>query len=102
MFPNNWLYSRIPRKIITSGEAISEVVKLVPGVKPRNVKSVSAGVDFRRFDFQIDGMPIRKELGVKSNKDQHKLLTIDEYPVGLINNNFNETGDYIYSDIKLF
>jgi len=45
---------------------------------------------------------LSKKLGVKSNKDQHKLLTIDEYPVGLINNNFNETGDYIYSDIKLF
>jgi len=64
MFPNNWLYSRIPRKIITSGEAISEVVKSVPGVKPENVKSVSAGVDFRRFDFNIDGTNIRKELGV--------------------------------------
>jgi len=37
MFPNNWLYSRIPRKIITSGEAISAVVKSVPGVKPENV-----------------------------------------------------------------
>ena len=64
MFPNNWLYSRIPRKIITSGEAISEVVKSVPGVKPENVQSVSAGVDFRRFDFQINGMNIREELGI--------------------------------------
>ena len=64
MFPNNWLYSRIPRKIITSGEAISEVVKSVPGVNPRNVKSVSAGVDFRRFDFKINGIKIREELGV--------------------------------------
>ena len=64
MFPNNWLYSRIPRKIITSGEAISEVVKSVPGVNPGNVKSVSAGVDFRRFDFKINGIKIREELGV--------------------------------------
>ena len=64
MFPNNWLYSRIPRKIITSGEAISEVVKSVPGVNPGNVKSVSAGVDFRRFDFKINRIKIREELGV--------------------------------------
>ncbi len=64
MFPNNWLYSRIPKKIITSGEAISEVVKSVPGVNPGNVKSVSAGVDFRRFDFKINGIKIREELGV--------------------------------------
>ena len=64
MFPNNLLYSRIPRKIITSGEAISEVVKSVPGVNPGNVKSVSAGVDFRRFDFKIKGIKIREELGV--------------------------------------
>ena len=64
MFPNNWLYSRIPRKIITSGEAISEVVKSVHGVNPGNVKSVSAGVDFRRFDFKINGIKIREELGV--------------------------------------
>ena len=64
IFPNNLLYSRIPRKIITSGEAISEVVKSVPGVNPGNVKSVSAGVDFRRFDFKINGIKIREELGV--------------------------------------
>ena len=64
MFPNNLLYSRIPRKIITSGEAISEVVKSVSGVNPGNVKSVSAGVDFRRFDFKINGIKIREELGV--------------------------------------
>jgi len=64
IFPNNLLYSRIPKKIITSGETISEVVKSVSGVKPENVKSVSAGVDFRRFDFQINGMRIREELGV--------------------------------------
>jgi len=65
MFPNNWLYSRIPKKIITSGGAISNVVTAVSGVRPENVKSISAGVDFRRFDFKIDGMKIREELGIK-------------------------------------
>lgn len=64
IFPNNWLYSRIPEKIITSGEAISKVVTSVSGVKPENVKSISAGVDFRRFNFEIEGKKIRDELGV--------------------------------------
>lgn len=68
IFPNNWLYSKIPQKIITSGEAISEVVKSVAGVKSENVKSVSAGVDFRRFNFKTDGTRIREELGVKPNQ----------------------------------
>jgi glycosyltransferase involved in cell wall biosynthesis len=68
VFPNNLLYSWIAKKIITSGEAISNVVLAVSGVKPENVKSVSAGVDFRRFDFKTDGSKIREELGVKSGQ----------------------------------
>ena len=68
VFPNNWLYSRIPKKIITSGEAISNVVTGVSGVIPENVKSISAGVDFRRFDFKIDGGAIRSELGIKAEQ----------------------------------
>ena len=67
-FPNNWLYSRIPKKVITSGEAISNVVTGVSGVIPENVKSISAGVDFRRFDFKIDGGLIRSELGIKATQ----------------------------------
>ena len=58
VFPNNLLYSKIPRKIITSGEAISDIVKSVSGVKAKNVKSVSAGVDFKKFDFNLDGKRI--------------------------------------------
>ena len=65
IFPNNLLYSKIPRKIITSGEAISEIVKSVSGVNKKNVKSVSAGVDFKKFDFNLDGKRIRDELGIK-------------------------------------
>lgn len=68
IFPNNWLYSRIPKKIITSGEAISNVVNGVSGVKAENVKSVAAGVDFRRFDFNINGEAIRKELKLKPDQ----------------------------------
>ena len=37
VFPNNLLYSKIPRKIITSGEVISDIVKSVSGVKAKNV-----------------------------------------------------------------
>ena len=68
IFPNNLLYSTIPQKIITSGDAISKVVKSVYGVKPENVKSVSAGVDFRRFDFHINGKRIREELGINPSQ----------------------------------
>ena len=67
-FPNNWLYSKIPKKIITSGEAISKVVSSVSGVDPKNVKSISAGVDFKRFDFNIDCSKIKKELKINSNQ----------------------------------
>ena len=35
--PNSWLYSKIPKKIITSGEVISEIVSSVAGVNPKNV-----------------------------------------------------------------
>ena len=67
-FPNNWLYSKIPKKIITSGEAISKLVSSVSGVDPKNVQSISAGVDFKRFDFNIDCSNIKKELKINSNQ----------------------------------
>ena len=66
--PNSWLYSKIPKKIITSGEVISEIVSSISGVEPDNVKSISAGVDFRKFDFKITGRKIKNELGINSNQ----------------------------------
>ena len=66
--PNSWLYSKIPKKIITSGEVISEIVSSVSGVNSNNVKSISAGVDFRKFDFKIDGSKIKSEIGINSNQ----------------------------------
>jgi len=66
--PNSWLYSKIPKKIITSGEVISEIVSSISGVNPLNVKSISAGVDFRKFDFKIDGSKIKSEIGINSNQ----------------------------------
>jgi glycosyltransferase involved in cell wall biosynthesis len=62
-FPNSWLYSS-PDRIITSGQAISDIVTQVRGVKSEHVTSVSAGVDLRRFDCNISGAEIRKSLGV--------------------------------------
>jgi len=67
-FFNNWLYSSIPKRIITSGEAISEVVSSVPGVDREKVKSISAGVDLKRFDFNIDCSKIKQELKINSNQ----------------------------------
>ena len=66
--PNSWLYSKIPKKIITSGEVIAEIVSSVSGVDPENVKSISAGVDFRKFNFKIDGSKIKSEIGIHSNQ----------------------------------
>lgn len=63
-FPKNWIYSSFPARIITSGEAISAEMTRLDGVTPEKVVSVSAGVDMRRFDFNISGEPIRSELQV--------------------------------------
>ncbi len=67
-FPNSWLYSSGPARIITSGEAISEIVTQVGGVKRENVTSVSAGVNLKRFDFKISGTEFRKTLGLEENQ----------------------------------
>ena len=63
-FPNSWLYSSAPGRIITSGEAISDIVNQVNGVNPGNVASVSAGVNLKRFDFNISGREFRRSLGI--------------------------------------
>lgn len=67
-FPNNWLYSKAPDHIITSGEAISDLVRRVKGVRPENVSSVSAGVDLKRFDFHLSGGCVRQELGLQAGQ----------------------------------
>ena len=65
-FPKNWIYSSFPARIITSGEAISAEMIRLDGVIPDKVVSVSAGVDMRRFDFNISGEPVRAELKIDS------------------------------------
>ena len=67
-FPNHLLYSHIPRRILTSGSMVSDIVKRIRYVDSGNVVSIPAGVDLRRFNSDIAGEKIRKEL--KVNPDQ--------------------------------
>ena len=64
-FPNHLLYSYIPERILTSGEAISDMVKKIRYVDPRKVVSIPAGVDLCRFNPVISGKKIREEFKVK-------------------------------------
>jgi glycosyltransferase involved in cell wall biosynthesis len=61
---NRWLYATAPRRILTSGEGIANLVSEQAGVAADKIKSIPAGVDFRRFDFKISGEKIRAELGL--------------------------------------
>ncbi len=67
-FPNHLLYSYIPKRILTSGSMVSDIVKQIRCVDSNKVVSISAGVDLRRFNLNISGEKIRKEL--KINPDQ--------------------------------
>lgn len=64
-FPNNWLYARFPKRILTSGETIRELMIQLKGVTPEQVVSIPAGVDMRRFHLNVSGEKIRTELGLK-------------------------------------
>ena len=65
---NRWLYAKAPDRILTSGKGIAQMVSEQGGVSADNIKSIPAGVDLRRFDFQISGDRIRAELGVSSHQ----------------------------------
>lgn len=67
-FPNHLLYSYIPARILTSGGAISDIVKQVRCVDPSKVVSIPAGVDLCRFNSSISGIKIRKELKVERDQ----------------------------------
>jgi glycosyltransferase involved in cell wall biosynthesis len=64
-FPNNWLYARFPERILTSGEAIRNLLIGLNGVTPEQVVSIPAGVDMHRFDLSVSGEKIRTELGLQ-------------------------------------
>ena len=61
---NRWLYAKAPSRILTSGRGIAKMVSEQAGVPADKIKSIPAGVDFRRFDFHINGERVREELGV--------------------------------------
>jgi glycosyltransferase involved in cell wall biosynthesis len=65
---NRWLYAKAPHRILTSGEGIAKMVSEHAGVSSEKIKSIPAGVDFRRFDFQISGDKIRNELGLSTHQ----------------------------------
>ena len=67
-FPNHLLYSYIPKRILTSGNMIADIVKQVRCVGSNKVVSIPAGVDLRKFDSEISGEKIREELKVDSNQ----------------------------------
>jgi len=67
-FPNHLLYSYIPERILTSGDAISNIIKKVRHVDPRKVVSIPAGVDLCRFNPAISGTKIREEFKVKPDQ----------------------------------
>lgn len=62
---NRWLYATAPRRILVSGKGIAEMVADHVEVSAEKIISIPAGVDFRRFDFQVSGDKVRAELGVR-------------------------------------
>ena len=67
-FPNHLLYSHIPRRILTSGSMVSDIVKRIRCVDSGNVVSIPAGVDLRKFNSSISGEKIREELKIDSSQ----------------------------------
>lgn len=68
IFPNNWLYSNFPERILTSGESIRNHLIRLNGVTAEQVVSIPPGVDMRRFDPSVSGDKIRSELGLKPDQ----------------------------------
>jgi len=68
IFPNNCLYSCFPERILTSGEAIRNILLGLSGVTEDKVVSIPAGVDMQRFDPDVSGDTIRAELGLKPDQ----------------------------------
>ncbi len=58
------LVYRLADRVITSGEAIAEVVRAA-GVRAGRIVSIPAGVDTSRFHPGVSGEAVRKELGLR-------------------------------------
>jgi glycosyltransferase involved in cell wall biosynthesis len=63
-FPKNAVYSYFPNKIIASGETIRLMMAEVSGVKNADTHSIPAGVDMKRFDFNISPKKFREEIQI--------------------------------------
>ena len=50
---NRWLYAKAPSRILASGRGIEKMVSEHAGVSTDKIASIPAGVDFRRFDFEL-------------------------------------------------
>lgn len=68
IFPNNWFYSHFPERILTSGEAIRNLLIQLKGVSGEQVISIPAGVDMDRFDLNVSGKKIRTELRLRPDQ----------------------------------
>ena len=65
---NRWLYAKAPSRILASGLGIVKMVSEHAGVSTEKLTSIPAGVDFRRFDFRVNGEKIREELGMSPHQ----------------------------------
>jgi glycosyltransferase involved in cell wall biosynthesis len=63
-FPKNAVYSYFPNKIIASGETIRLMMANITGVKEEDTYSIPAGVDIKRFDFNISPKKFREEIQI--------------------------------------
>lgn len=61
--PLNIIY-RMPDAIITTGESIRKTMIRENGIDAGKVFSIPTGVSLDRFDPEIPGTPVRKELGI--------------------------------------
>lgn len=67
-FPKNAVYSYFPDKIIASGETIKSMMANISGVKDADIYSIPAGVDTKRFDFNIPSKKFREEVQLTPNQ----------------------------------
>jgi glycosyltransferase involved in cell wall biosynthesis len=59
----NFVYNALSDRVISSGEAIREVL-IKGGVEPEKIVAIPAGVDVEQFDPALSGEAIRQEFGL--------------------------------------
>jgi glycosyltransferase involved in cell wall biosynthesis len=61
----NFVYNTLCHRIISSGEAIREVL-ITAGVDPEKIVAIPAGVDTAQFHPAVSGAAVRREFGLNS------------------------------------